>query len=93
MTKAAKTHVERDASDLYFKGRKLSVSVATASASSAKIHLGLNITAEGVPEGVEAVGLSELGIKDVSALATSIAKSYAREIAEIEDDLTKTRVF
>ena len=93
VTKAAKTHVERDASDLYFKGRKLSVSVATASASSAKIHLGLNITAEGVPEGVEAVGLSELGVKDASALATSIAKSYAREIAEIEDDLTKTRVF
>ncbi len=91
--KACKTHVQRDASDLYFKGRKLSVSVATASASSAKIHLGLNITAEGVPEGVEAVGLSKLGVKDASALAALIAKSYAREIAEIEDDLTKTRVF
>ncbi|MFV2041156.1 MAG: DUF366 family protein [Candidatus Hydrothermarchaeales archaeon] len=91
--RASKTHVQRDASDLYFKERKLSVSVATASASSAKIHLGLNITAEGVPEGVEAVGLSELGVKDASALAALIAKSYAREIAEIEDDLTKTRVF
>lgn len=91
--KAYKTHVQRDASDLYLEERKLSVSVATASASSAKIHLGLNVTAEGVPEGVLAVGLSELGVTDVDALADSIAKSYASEIAEIEEDLTKSRVF
>ncbi len=91
--KTAKTHVQRDASDLYLEGRKLSVSVATASASSAKIHLGLNISSKGVPEGVEAVGLSELGVSDVPALAASIASADAGEIAEIEDDITKSRVF
>jgi hypothetical protein len=90
---AAKTNIKRDASDLYVNGKKLSVSVATASASSAKIHLGLNITTKGVPKGVDTIGLDELGITDISALAENIAKSYAEEIAEIEDDITKTRVF
>ncbi len=90
---AAKTNVKRDASDLYVNDKKLSVSVATASVSSAKIHLGLNITSDGVPNGVDAIGLAELGITDVLAMAENIAKSYAEEIAEIEDDITKTRVF
>ncbi|MFQ5801049.1 MAG: DUF366 family protein [Candidatus Hydrothermarchaeales archaeon] len=90
---ACNTHVKRKASDLYVGERKLSVSVATASASSSKIHLGINIISEGVPEGVNAIGLEELGVKDIAALANDISKSYAEEIAEIEEDITKTRVF
>jgi hypothetical protein len=86
-------HIKRVASDLYMDGRKLSVSVATASASSSKIHLGLNITSKGVPLGIEAVGFEELDVKDVSELAREIAKSYKDEISEIEADITKTRVF
>jgi hypothetical protein len=87
------THVKRNASDLFVGERKLSVSVATSSASSSKVHLGLNITSEGVPEGVKAIGLTELGINDFSALAKAIAKNYVLEIEEIEEDLSKTRVF
>jgi hypothetical protein len=90
---ATDRRIARDASDIYLDGKKLSVSVATASASSSKIHLGLNITSTGVPKDVEAIGLDELGITDISALAEEIAKSYAEEIAEIEEDITKTRVF
>jgi hypothetical protein len=82
---ASGTHVKGHASDLYVGDRKLSVSVATASASSSKIHLGLNVTSEGVPVGVKAVGLQEIGIKDVTGLAGDVAKAYALEIAEIED--------
>ncbi len=67
--------------------------MASASVSSSKIHLGLNISPKGVPKGVDAIGLDELGIADISALAEDIAKAYAEEIAEIEDDITKTRVF
>ena len=90
---ACKTHVKRRASDLYVNEKKLSVSVATASASSSKIHLGINIASKGVPKGVKAIGLEELGVKDVSTLANAIARSYAEEIGEIEEDITKTRVF
>lgn len=90
---ASDVHIKRKASDLYFKDGKLSVSVATASASSSKIHLGLNITSSGVPEGVKAAGLEDLGISDIEELASSIAEAYVEEIKGIEDDLTKTKVF
>ncbi|RMF91430.1 MAG: DUF366 family protein [Methanobacteriota archaeon] len=90
---AGGVHVKRRASDLYVGGRKLSVSVATASASSSKIHLGLNITSKGVPEGVRATGLEEIGVKDTESLAKGISEAYVSEIAEIEEDITKTRVF
>jgi hypothetical protein len=93
LNKATARKITRDASDIYLDARKLSVSVATASSSSSKIHLGLNISSKGVPKGVDAIGLDELGVTDISALAEDIAKSYAEEIAEIEDDLSKTRVF
>jgi hypothetical protein len=90
---ASDTHVKRLASDLFVGKRKLSVSVATASVSSMKIHLGLNITSKGAPQDISIKGLEELDIKDVTGLATTIAESYVEEIAEIEEDITKTRVF
>lgn len=86
-------HLKRKASDLYVDERKLSVSVATASASSSKIHLGLNISSDGVPEGVSAIGLKELGLDEVKGLAVKIANAYIDEIGEIEEDISKTRVF
>ncbi len=90
---ATGVHIKRRESDLFFEDRKLSVSVATASASSSKIHLGLNITTQGVPRGVDAAGLLEIGVKDVSGLALGIAKFYSDEVLEIEVDLSKSRVF
>jgi hypothetical protein len=87
------THVKRKASDLFVGERKLSVSVATASASSSKVHLGLNITSKGVPDGVKAIGLAELGINDALTLAKTIATTYVQGIDEIEDDISKTKVF
>jgi hypothetical protein len=86
-------HVKRKGSDLFFDEKKLSVSVATASVSSSKIHLGLNITSKGVPHDVNALGLEELGIKNFQRLAEDIAESYVNEIEGIELDIAKTRVF
>nr|WP_302578227.1 DUF366 family protein [Methanobrevibacter arboriphilus] len=40
--------------------KKLTVSIATISQSSMKIHLGINITREGTPENVETIGILEL---------------------------------
>jgi hypothetical protein len=90
---ASGIHVKRTGSDLYVNEKKLSVSVATASASSSKIHLGINVTSRGVPKGVKAIGLEELKIKDVTGLAKAIANGYAGEIKGIEKDISKSRVF
>ncbi|OQD58319.1 hypothetical protein MBBAR_21c00380 [Methanobrevibacter arboriphilus JCM 13429 = DSM 1125] len=40
--------------------KKLTVSIATISQSSMKIHLGINLTSEGTPEDVETIGILEL---------------------------------
>lgn len=85
--------ITRKGSDLYHDNRKLTVSIATASVSSGKIHLGINITDKGVPDYVNAAGLNSLGVQDPIALACEIAEEYAEEIKNIEDDITKTRVF
>jgi len=93
ISKEAKEKVERRGSDLYVNGSKLSVSIASCGNASSKIHLGLNITSNGVPKGVNAVSLEELGIKKdrIKKLALKIAKKYAEEVNEIEEDITKTR--
>lgn len=69
--------VERRGDDLYVGRGKLSVSVATVSPVSGLIHLGLNVTTEGVP--VEAEGLANLGI-DPAVLADKVLSRFAEEI-------------
>ncbi|MFQ6135830.1 MAG: DUF366 family protein [Candidatus Hydrothermarchaeales archaeon] len=85
--------ITRKGSGLYHEDKKLSVSIATASVSSGKIHLGMNISNKGVPDYVNAVGLSDLGVLDPIKLAKEIAVGYAEELSDIEDDITKSRVF
>lgn len=50
----------REGDDLFVGGRKLSVSIMTASPVSLLLHAGINIDPTGAP--VPAVGLAELGI-------------------------------
>jgi hypothetical protein len=87
----------REGDDLYVGQGKLSVSIATCSVSSMKIHFALNLTSQGTPDDVETVGLKEcspaLTSKDVRELSENISNKYAREIADIEEDISKTRVF
>src|SRR6185436_2386929 len=52
----------RRGDDLFFKDRKLSVSIVTASPVSLLLHAGINIDPAGAP--VPAIGLPELGIED-----------------------------
>jgi hypothetical protein len=68
---------ERRGDDLYVGRGKLSVSVATVSPVSGLIHLGLNVTTEGVP--VEAECLTNLGI-DPAVFAGQVLSRYAEEI-------------
>jgi len=87
-----KTHRQGD--DLYFEGNKLSVSIATCSNSSMKIHLGMNVTDEGTPEDVKTIGLLECNKNlDIESFIDKIAETYINEMESIEEDITKTRVF
>jgi len=69
--------VERKGDDLFVGDGKLSVSIATVSPVSGLIHLGLNITDEGVP--VKASCLDELGV-DPHELATGVLEQFSSEV-------------
>lgn len=90
-------NTRRDGDDLYFEGKKLSVSIATCSNSSMKIHFGMNIINKGTPADVETIGLLEcqknLDDQKINSLVDKISKSYINEIESIEEDITKTKVF
>lgn len=42
-------HLSKDGDDIFFQGRKLSVSIATNSLVSGLVHTALNVTSEGTP--------------------------------------------
>lgn len=82
--------ITRSGDDLFFEGKKLTVSIATKSATSVLIHTGVNIISEGAP--VKASGLSsELGISDIKELAQEIMTNYSEEIDDIILASTKVR--
>jgi hypothetical protein len=96
----------RSGDDLYYKESdqeerqkqgKLSVSIATCSNSSMKIHFALNLVSEGTPSDVEVAGLfdclEDMGREDVLQLADKVCQNYINEISSIESDITKTKVF
>ena len=69
--------VDRRGDDLYAGDGKLSVSVATVSAVSGLIHLGLNISVDGVP--VKAASLDDLGV-DHAAIGEQVLSEFTREV-------------
>ena len=82
--------ITRNGDDLFFEGKKLTVSIATKSATSVLIHTGVNILSEGAP--VKASGLtSELGIKDIENFAKEVMQKYSEEINDIIMASTKVR--
>jgi len=85
----------RRGDDLFVDNKKLSVSVATSGKSSMKFHFGVNVTAEGTPGYVEAVGLKEIGFfeDDLKNFVDEICEKYINEIEKIKNDIKKTRVF
>ena len=82
--------ITRNGDDLFFDGRKLTVSIATKSINSVLIHTGINVDSTGAP--VKASGLtSELGIVDIKELAQEILTKYSDEIDDIVMASTKVR--
>lgn len=95
----------RNGDDLYFKKQnqegdvmgKLSVSIATCSTSSMKIHFAINLTEDGTPDDVETAGLMEVNAdllkENLHDVADGICKTYIDEISSVEMDICKTKVF
>lgn len=82
--------IVRNGDDLFFEGKKLTVSIATKSVNSILIHTGINIDSTEAP--VKASGLtSELKITDIRELAQEILKNYSEEIDDIVLASTKVR--
>ena len=82
--------VTRNGDDLIINGGKLTVSIATKSATSVLIHTGVNILSEGAP--VKACGLkSDLGIVDIKEFGNTIMSRYSEEIDDIVMASTKVR--
>ncbi|HIP84155.1 MAG TPA: DUF366 family protein [Methanothermococcus okinawensis] len=87
--------IVRRGDDLYYRGNKLSVSIASRGVSSGKIHLGINLSREGTPPYVKTSSLEDLGIdmgeENVIHIMESIGRRYCEEIDKIEEDIRKTR--
>ena len=81
--------VRREGDDLFLGVGKLSISIATLTSVSAKIHFGINIErAENV--GVETRSLGDLKA-DPDALARTVLENYASEMAGVLDARTRVR--
>ena len=92
---------EREGDDIFVDDRKLSISIASVSLSSAKIHFALNLEDKGTPDDVATIGLYD--IKDDSDsqifdennlldLINETAERFIMELDTIENDISKTKV-
>ncbi|GAB6103021.1 DUF366 family protein [Thermococcus atlanticus] len=81
----------RKGDDIYVDDKKLSISIATVSPVSIKIHIGINVEAKGIPEDVKAIGLKELGITDVEEFMEKSGKALAEEFKKVRKDSLKVR--
>ncbi len=81
--------IERRGDDLFDGDRKLSISIATVTPVSSKIHFGINVVrAEGLDVPTE--GLETYGVA-TRALAEAVLGHYAEEIAGVLDARTRAR--
>lgn len=88
----------REGDDIFVDGRKLSISIASISLSSTKIHFALNLEDKGTPSDVETIGLYDIedgkvfnedNLKD---LIFDVTQRFIDELETIEKDISKTKV-
>lgn len=80
--------LKRKGDDLYHYDKKLSVSIASCSAVSAMIHLGINIENSGTP--VPTCALSDFKI-DVKSFAEELMKRFSDEYVSIIEATQKVK--
>jgi hypothetical protein len=79
----------RSGDDLFLGPGKLSISIATLTPVSAKIHFGINVV-RALDVGVETRALKDLGV-DARTLAKAVLGRYEEECAGILDARTRVR--
>jgi len=79
--------VTRSGDDLYYDGQKMSVSIASASPVSQKIHFGINVRSDEWGS-LEKAGVAEA---EAEALMAEIGSRYASEHDDIGRDMRKSR--
>jgi uncharacterized protein len=78
----------REGDDLFLKGKKLTVSIASTSAVSQKIHFGINVSHDIYGNMKEA----DIGDDDqVTSFMYEVGEAYIREIEDIGRDLRKSK--
>ncbi|WP_458454049.1 DUF366 family protein [Methanobrevibacter sp.] len=90
----------REGDDIFVDNRKLSISIASVSLSSAKIHFALNLEDKGTPDDVKTIGLYDIKIDDVQVfnennlkeLINATVTRFIDELETIEKDISKTKV-
>lgn len=90
----------REGDDIFVEDRKLSISIASVSLSSAKVHFALNLEDKGTPGDVETIGLYDIRVNDeqifngdnLLELINETVSRFIDELETIEDDISKTKV-
>ena len=91
---------KREGDDIFVDNGKLSISIASVSLSSAKIHFALNLEDKGTPDDVETIGLFDIRVNDkqifnndnLLELINKTVSRYIDELETIENDISKTKV-
>ncbi len=81
-------NVKRKGDDLFYEGRKLSVSIATKSTVSTLIHTGINLVSTGAPINVSS--LSDMKI-DEDKFINEVLNRFIYETSDIEFAKVKVR--
>lgn len=88
----------REGDDIFVDGRKLSISIASVSLSSAKIHFALNLEDKGTPDDVKTIGLYDIddgkvfNEENLKDMIFEVVNRYIDELETIEKDISKTKV-
>jgi len=79
----------RSGDDLFYEGKKLSVSIATKSLTSSLVHTALNVVSSGTP--IETAALNDMGIVDIKEFALKILNRFVFEIEDMNFAKSKVR--
>ena len=90
----------REGDDIFVDKRKLSISIASVSLSSAKLHFALNLEDKGTPSDIDTIGLFDIKVNDKQIfndnnlldLVNETVTRFINELETIENDISKTKV-
>ena len=91
---------KREGDDIFVCSRKLSISIASISLSSSKIHFALNLEDKGTPDDVDTIGLYDIKVNNQQIfdednlldLINETVNRFINELETIENDISKTKV-